>query len=89
METDNAFVKTKPDIPLPYAKYSKIENKKNGTNIIFKCSMVLSFTALKKPTIELLPDHSYVKCRSVPRISVKNIPIMCHDLILFCLFILN
>lgn len=47
-----------------------------GKNNNFKCSHVLSFTALNVPTNGLLLDHPNVKCKSVPNIIIKIVLII-------------
>lgn len=44
-----------------------------GKNNNFKCSQVLSFTALKAPTNKLPLDHSKEKCNNVPKRETKII----------------
>lgn len=75
---DRNFTGIKFGICFPYVKYSININKNIGVNRSFKCSHVLSFTALNRPTIGFSPDQVYVKCKSVPIISVKIIPAICQ-----------
>ena len=58
----------------PYKKYSITEKITMGKYISFKCSHVLSFTALSIATKSEFPDRSYVKCKRVPNSIVNKVP---------------
>ena len=47
------------------------------------CSHTDSLTGKRKPSIKLLPDHSYTKCERVPVSITKRIPKMEYAFILF------
>ena len=58
---------------------SIIPKRSRGKKANFKCSQVLSFTALKIATNLFLPDHSYKKWRITPRIIIKAVSTICHN----------
>ena len=67
--------------------YSMSVNNVAGQNPSLRCSHTLSLTAENMPTMAWLPDHSKVKCRMVPRVIMKIIPVSSYVRVCFVLFI--